>query len=484
MNSVLIVEDEKLIRQGIKSMIQRSGVPVNTILECNNGVIALEILKTQKIDVMFTDIRMPKMDGIELVNRMQELEYKPMTVVISGYDDFSYAVHMLRSGVKEYILKPVDRDQITAILKRLNQEVEEREIKQKEVRNIGYQQLKYLLLNKNITPEETETIKKQFEELLFSGEYVVCCTEKQDKFTENDTVIFLNDVEENSVYIVDATNRDLLLRNELRGKYVGISALHNSLEEVTAAYKEAKKARSEAFFASSPEQEYLALKEQDAAQQDTLEQETVNQIAHMIGTDKMEDALLKLEKLAEAARDRRLSRESFAQGMEKLVATIKTTYQNVIGEGEEIKSLEKLYAFPNLDDFMEALTGWIIAFHEKVDAHFDDYKNKQKMKQAIEYIQENFYKDLNMAVVSNYVSMNYSLFSYIFKQYTGSNFVNYLKNLRIDMAKKLLEETDLRILEISQKVGYDNEKYFMKTFKSVCGVSPTEYRKNMQLNKQ
>ena len=91
MKTVLIVEDEKLIRQGLRKMIQRSGVPVEVIMECNNGETALEILKEQSIDVMFTDIRMPKMDGIELVERMQECEHIPLTVAISGYDDFNYA---------------------------------------------------------------------------------------------------------------------------------------------------------------------------------------------------------------------------------------------------------------------------------------------------------------------------------------------------------------------------------------------------------
>lgn len=84
-----------------------------------------------------------------------------------------------------------------------------------------------------------------------------------------------------------------------------------------------------------------------------------------------------------------------------------------------------------------------------------------------------------MAVVSNYISMNYSLFSYSFKQYTGSNFVNYLKDIRMREAKKLLAETEMKIIEISQTVGYDNEKHFMKLFKNTYGVSPTEYRKNM-----
>ena len=102
------------------------------------------------------------------------------------------------------------------------------------------------------------------------------------------------------------------------------------------------------------------------------------------------------------------------------------------------------------------------------------------MKLAVEYIQENYANKLNMAVVSNHISMNYSLFSYSFKQYTGSNFVNYLKDIRMLKAKQLLEKTDRKIIQISQDIGYDNEKHFMKLFKQTCGVSPTEYRKNME----
>ena len=110
MKTVLIVEDEKLIRQGIRTMVQRSGVPIEVIMECNNGEAALDILKDQKVDVMFTDIRMPKMDGLELVREVQKLSHKPQIVAVSGYDDFAYAVELLRHGVREYILKPVERE--------------------------------------------------------------------------------------------------------------------------------------------------------------------------------------------------------------------------------------------------------------------------------------------------------------------------------------------------------------------------------------
>ncbi len=122
MNTVLIAEDEKMIRQGIRTMILRSGVPVNSVIECGNGEAALEILREQKIDVLFTDIRMPKMDGIELVSRIKELPDMPLTVVISGYDDFSYAIQMMRNGAREYLLKPIEREQITAVMRKLEED--------------------------------------------------------------------------------------------------------------------------------------------------------------------------------------------------------------------------------------------------------------------------------------------------------------------------------------------------------------------------
>ena len=91
------------------------------------------------------------------------------------------------------------------------------------------------------------------------------------------------------------------------------------------------------------------------------------------------------------------------------------------------------------------------------------------MKQAVAYIEEHYASDLNMAVVSNYLSMNYSLFSYSFKQYTGSNFVNYLRDIRMKEAKRLLAGTDMRIAEISQPSAMRREA-LMKLFKGCCGV--------------
>ena len=152
---------------------------------------------------------------------------------------------------------------------------------------------------------------------------------------------------------------------------------------------------------------------------------------------------------------------------------------------EELKEIEEITELAQgcTDYFLDSLIN--PETKEKVELTEEEKKSilKLAIHKTMDYIEENYAKDLNMAVVSNYISMNYSLFSYSFKQYTGSNFVNYLKEIRMREAKKLLTETDMKIIEISQAVGYDNEKHFMKIFKATCGVSPTEYRHNAYLSK-
>lgn len=480
MNTVLIVEDEKMIRQGIKAIIQRSGVPVQNIMECSNGQSALAILESHLVDVMFTDIRMPKMNGIELVEAMQELEHKPLTVAISGYDDFSYAVQLLRMGIREYILKPVEREQIVAVLQKLEEEISERNSKRRKIRNIGCQQLKHLLLNDTIENQEIWEMIQQVEEQFLKKDYVVCCLEHwESEPEESESYLWIGEVEDHEVLITAQENKEFLLKNELRDSYVGISTGHCGTDELRIAYEEAKTARREAFLRIKHEVEYSGTKSQTCP---ASGEESMRQIAQMIGTDKIQDALRMTEQFFKEVRREGNSWNALEKNMAVLMEDIQHIYQTALhGEEEKILRFKNIYRFAHIEILQTELSQWMITLHDKVDTDFDDYKNRSKVQQALAYIQENFNKDINMAVVSNHVSMNYSPFSYAFKHYTGKNFVDYLKELRVQEAKRLLEETDLRVIEISQSVGYENDKHFMKVFKSQCGVSPTEYRKNMML---
>lgn len=482
MHTLLIVEDEKLIRQGIKAMVQRSGVPVDNILECGNGEAALEILRMQRVDVMFTDIRMPKMDGIQLVNAMQELPDRPLTVAVSGYDDFSYAVELMRMGVREYLLKPVDRDKVKEILEKFNDELEERRRNKKQAFSMSRQQLKYLLLSERLTEEERALLIHQFQDS-FSGEsYRVLCTNKtgEESCVEAGMpYLCLGNVEEKGLYIVGCDFLPIFLKEEMDGRFVGISSAHREPEELKTAYEEACRARKEAFYLNKPAV-YFEQMSTAKSGKIPLEEAFMLQLVQLLGTDKYEDALRQLNRIFKNASLGTYEPSVVEKGMRILLDGIQSTYAGVLKtDTKEIADYYRLYSFSCMEEYSAEVSGWLFSFCNTLNSRFDDYKNKQKIQQAVIYIRENYDKDLNMAVVSNHISMNYSLFSYVFKQYTGKNFVNFLKDIRVEEAKRLLEETDMKVIDISMSVGYENEKNFMKIFKAACGVSPTEYRKNM-----
>ena len=165
--------------------------------------------------------------------------------------------------------------------------------------------------------------------------------------------------------------------------------------------------------------------------------------------------------------------ESFLEAMHNFVSEYSSVYKRPV-PNELVNPLES----DCLDSYREKFMDFVLSEQQTLGAANDVDQVAAKIQQAVSYINENYASDLNMAVVSNHISMNYSLFSAEFKNITGTNFVTYLKDLRMGEAKRLLTETDLKVNEISMKVGYDNEKHFMKSFKSYVGVSPSEYRRN------
>jgi two-component system response regulator YesN len=482
MNKILIVEDEKMIRQGLYVMVMRSSVSVEEIILCKNGQEAYEVISNEKIDILITDIRMPKMDGIELVKKIQNLNHIPKVMVISGYDDFTYAVELMRYGVKEYILKPVEREKIEQVLKKLEIEINKEQELELEYIKIGYQQLKYMLMYNHMSESEIIAIETRFRDYIIKEEYVICCTNykvKEHRIT-NKNAIILEDINGQSACIISVSIKDEFINNQLKGYYVGVSDVHTSIRELKAAYEEAFYARKRTFATSTRITEF---NHQDKANE-TVSEDILDQLVQMIGTDKYENASKILSRIIYKTNLEQVDMDQFCLIMSSIIDKICITYKNVLDfSNVNYINLKNIYEYDNLYCYHEALSSWMKAIHDKLEVEFDDYKNKQKIQIAIKYIQENYNKDINMAVVSNYVSMNYSLFSYLFKQYNGMNFVNYVKTIRINEATKLLEETELKIIDISNYIGYENEKHFMKVFRGVYGVSPSEYRKNVQVGK-
>lgn len=484
MKKLVICEDEKMIRNGIKAIIMRSSVQFEEIFLCKNGEEAYDIIKNQKIDLLITDIRMPKKDGITLVKEIQDLPHVPKVIVISGYDDFSYAVELLRHGAKEYLLKPIEREKLCNILEQLDRETKEEEVKQLDIGQVIHQQLKYILLNSNITENEITNIEKSFKDYYYKDKYkVICSNYKPKKGTDLKSVLYLDDIKGQSVFIIKAGAKKKLLKDLLKDQYVGISRGYHTLTDLRKAFEDAFYARKVGFVRNKLITEYSQIEDYKPDCKDTISKEAIEKLVQKLGTDKIDEVIRFLLHFSYKAKQGLIGSRQFEEHVTLLVDSVRETYKNLLDNEEEDLDMENIYSYDNAESFLEVLIERVEDINEKLTGEFTEYKNKQKIKKAVLFIQENYNKNLNMAVVSNHVSMNYSLFSTSFKEVVGMNFVTYLKNIRICEAKKLLEFTDNKIIEISNQVGYENEKNFMRIFKSVCGVSPSEYRKNVQLGK-
>lgn len=463
-------------------MVQRSGVPVEMIMECQNGELAWDILKSKEVDVMFTDIRMPKMDGIELVHLANTLEKPPLIVAISGYDDFSYAVEMLRSGVREYILKPVERDKIADILKKLNEEIEGRNLKSQKDKDFGLKEVRQLVERPSLPEERIGEIAERYGEIFFSGPYKVYVAVKGTFKDETEGIVFAEVYDSDVLVAETSSGYDA---DKLSDVCAGISDEYTGLVNLRKAYEEALRRRKNAFVTGSLTDSCAGLKEAPEAlkiqARRLLEEASLMQRLQLVGTKREDELDEQWGKLFTETKRGNLSYDEFEIAVKDFTENVKKIYKNSITDeaGEGLERLKNVLSFEDIDEYREGLMEWIMKLRESI-CESDDSEAKMKIKAAVEYVKENYMKDLNMAVVSNYISMNYSMLSYLFKQYTGTNFVNYLKDIRIREAKKLLTETDMKIIEVSRAVGYDNEKHFMKTFRAEFGVSPGEYRKNMQ----
>lgn len=468
MNTILIAEDEKFIRRGLRTMIERSPVPTGEILEARDGEEALELLRTRPVDLLVTDIRMPRMDGIELVSRLRELDRPPMVLVVSGYDDFSYAVEMLRSGAQDYLLKPVERERLYEALEKLEERYRREQSAQEEQDRQLHRALRQLMLE-GAGGEHSGLLEKA-RESFFPGPYVGFCV-GAGEYPLPERALRLRGADPVTFFAVPAEECEQAAAFPLplgsSGVYEGVESLHDCYQAAHAAWKRS-------FFTGE-------LCEAPVKEGNRMPSITTRQLAGLVGLSRGEEVSRLLAEEADSVSRSEMSPDAFANLCGEFIRQLRTSYQTSLPLEGEAERFANIWDFSSCSQYLMELDQWLDLLCSQAAQEFSDYENKQKIRQAVQYMQENFRQPLNMAQVSNHVSMNYSLFSLLFKQYTGSNFVNYMQKLRLNEAKKLLETTDWRVNEIGRRVGFADEKRFLKVFKAIVGVSPTEYRRSAVL---
>lgn len=476
MQTLLLIDEDVNIRKEIISIINHSNVRIHHIIECDNGEDAIELIKEHNIEAILMDVNLSAKDRITLIEEIQLLPNKPVLAVMSTQSDFELAVKLFKNGIKDYISKPLIPSQVEDVIYNFQKEIYARKSRQR----LLFLQFRSMMFYDDISSKEIEYICDAMHEYLPVNGYVVFCLSNKDGFdlSEPGKYIYIEGVGHLDMIICDFQYKDEVL-SKLSNYYIGVSGGYDNFYDVKQAFCEASTMRRTAF------ETCTKIVEADDYTKSIHEKEygvkSMIQTANLICSKKMNQALEQLMTFVNDVKKRKFSINEFRDQMEIIISTTMKIYNDVlVNKEEDVKELLEMYSFQTIDDYMEVVTKWIETFDELVSNDLDSDMTEEQMQEAIEYIKDNFSTNLNMAVVSNHISMNYSLFSYTFKQYTGSNFVTYLKNIRVGEAKKLLTNTDMRINEISQAVGYEHEKHFMKTFKNITGLTPSQYRNSFK----
>jgi len=510
MRTLLIADDERNIRLGLRAMIEREYPGAYEIRMAADGRQALEEFEREPADIVLTDIRMPNLDGIELIRRLSDRPRAPAILILSGYDDFQYAKEAIKHKVKEYLLKPIVREDLFAALSGAEAELAEREkISGRLLETDQYRQslrlntLRHLWASADLAPDEAEKLAREAGLTEFGRGYAIGLLDfsgqERDRIKGNEYLASCGAGFGEYLALEDKDGRLAVLAADERlltgladalasskgasGTFAaGLSGRGESLGLLKIKYEEAKHALKYRLLLDRSATGLIRY-EQVAGRRDDypVPAETVERLARMMGTDRdkeMKALLLELfapEALAEAAIG--YFEEVGRLLNERLFDQVFRTYGDASIEIIRMYRMAgSLYRFARIQDYIHCVQDLLFGLNEYVRNLRSAHVDQKDMARALEYIRANFARDINMATVSNHVSLNYSYFSEAFKEYAGMSFVPYLKKLRIDKAKELLETTDMKVLEVGDKVGFENSKHFSRVFREEVGVTPLEYR--------
>ena len=522
--TLLIVDDEKNIRVGLKTMIEREFPDIYCIHMASNGQSALELYREICVDIVITDIRMPIMDGVRLITELanENCGEGPAVVILSGFDDFEYAKTAIKYKVKDYLLKPIRREELFDLLNRIEKDItkqeaidrqreEECELLHKGIRASRIQQL--LLQESQLSEDEWEEysceigfqkIEKPFTLAVVNFRYddgsrmspseTESLVDRLSDCLEGKLEIVTPDYEGRLVLIGSPRSwfEELSKQAEAKGWHglrIGICSTEgHQLVDITTQYTEAVRALQYTFlYPQAHFIEYDAIKGERRSF--PYPQEDIRKLGNMLGTDHEKEMLVLLGSIFQIEHLNQID-ISYLERVSRLVN------EQVLDEvflvyGESSVEVLKLYKkvgnmsnFQSFHDYYRKLEHLLISVNDYVTQVRSAYTEHGDMKEAVAFIEEFYSRALNMAMVSNHVSLNYSYFSEAFKAHTGENFVLYLKKVRIRKAKELLLSSPVKLSIIGESVGFENSKQFSRVFKELEGVTPQEYRIKVQADEQ
>ena len=526
MYKIMLVDDEAEVRESILLQIPWEELGFEVVADAENGEDALEKMAIQEPDVIITDIQMPFMTGLEFIEKVRE-EYPGKEIVIfSGFSEFEYARRAIRLGVKEYILKPVDKEELMGILRKIKSTLDQKLDRLRDIREVQqnyreqealqkkmfYQEwMQKAKTKKNNTsmPEKCERYIPQAERWVgvflnirtqktLSESAIYLCVEKlfQNIFAEKYHYELFPMVRE--IGACFALKKEQNLKELLRlldilvkdGEKLfffvvttGVGTEKNEMEKIPLSLYEAREALGYRMIMGRGRTIYIQDVEPEGKNLLLFGSEEESELIRAVKFDSKEEIAEKVARLLGKMDGIRISWRQYQNYLMELYNCLSQLIwqyhmdeRRFFGYGED--GHEMLMHMKSREEIQE----FFVDFCRKIRICLEEKRAEDSgkiIRTAKAYVEKNYTNpDLSVEMVCEQLNLSQSYFSTVFKKETGENYVAYVRSIRMKEAAELLNRTEDKTYVIAQKVGYTDPYYFSSVFKKTYGVSPSRFRKN------
>ncbi len=509
---LLICDDEKMIREGLASLdwAERN---IDIVGTARNGAEAFELFMKAQPDIIISDIEMPKRNGLWLSEQIHKNAPETRMIFLTGYDNFEYAQSAVNNGVCRYLLKPIDEFELYTIVDELTKEIHlkkhmlEKEI---ELRKL-LTKSRYFLMNYLFNRAQSGILDYELFEIPDTLSVMSVFVIRFDKDMADNSINFMvfeaivNNFPQNVNVIPFFCNSELVfvccfneetaisekklfscceeigefIDSEFTLSYnIGIGNFIIQINELETSYISAVQALN--YSNGLGDRNIIYINDIEPKSQlsvyqtkliDTYIKSLKNSDDKQIQKD-IKELFDSMERSDTSLYNQQRRCLSLILAISDALYDLDCNPAILFNNTDAWSLIKKTQSTSELKTFIENITDVVIS-------HIEDIQ-KQKaadiVSQAKSLVEQNYAGDASLETIAAQVFISPCYLSVIFKKETKTTFKNYLIQTRIDKAKELLEDTDLKIYEVAEKVGYNDTRYFSELFQRICGKTPSQYR--------
>lgn len=531
MYKVLIIDDETFVRSLLEKNLQTSGLPIQICSSAGDGQEALQRAHEIHPDIIVTDIAMPFMNGLELIKELQSQGIQTKNIIISGYDEFDYARTAIALGVTDYLLKPFMPQELIQVFEKIIRELDGQKALDQNLHMLMEQAdwnivlnrgriLRNVLEGREISGEEAEFLgfAQDGQEACFLSSILSLrgalqdfgCPEKIEEFMKliqsgyfsEDLSIFAVGLESSKLGvcfgrksrdkarfmedIIEGIRRfsksmeqyyDIIPYVTLGRVYRSYHQLHNSYLEALETWKDALNPQKRIRIYGEKEQETIQRPEEAGVRIRNMK----SCIRGAVCSGNTAEALELLQQLMGmyASVSNKGGDYIFISAGELIFNIADDMEKNGCGRPneEDIPQLKNHMTAGSLLEIHDLLGEYIEKCCAQVAENLFYNRSAVAVHLVQSYIEEHL-KDSMLSIedAAELVHFSVSYLRQIFKKITGENFNEYLIRKRMEKAGELLKNTSMKVSDISERCGYDNQRYFSSSFKKFYGCTPTEFK--------